>query len=158
MGVKVGSEVTPTQLTASLSAVDPETGKQLGRRYTPGGSYVDRLGVARRRRKFSAYDLVFSPPKSVSAAWALADDDTRKEIEQAFDASVGALVGFIQAEAVASRAERTGCSGWRFPPALRSPASTTTPRERETPMSTLTCWCTTGSDARTGSGARSTGG
>ena len=54
MGVAVGAPVTPEQLAASLSAVDPETGERLGRRYTPGGTYVDNLGVTRRRRKFSA--------------------------------------------------------------------------------------------------------
>ena len=108
MSVTVGAPVTAEQLTASLSAVDPETGEQLGRRYTPGGTYVDRLGVTRRRRKFSAYDMVYAPPKSVSAAWALADPPTRKEIEAAWDRSVGAVVGFVQAEAVASRSGTNG--------------------------------------------------
>ena len=108
MSVTVGAAVTPEQLTASLSAVDPGSGERLGRRYTPGGTYVDRLGVTRRRRKFSAYDMVYAPPKSVSAAWALADDDIRKEIEAAWDRSVGAVVGFVQAEAVVSRSGTNG--------------------------------------------------
>ena len=108
MSVTVGAPVTPQQLTASLSAVDPETGERLGRRYTPGGTYVDRLGVTRRRRKFSAYDVVYAPPKSVSAAWALADGATRKEVEAAWDRSVGAVVGFVGAEAVASRSGANG--------------------------------------------------
>ena len=108
MSVTVGAPVTPQQLTASLSAVDPETGERLGRRYTPGGTYVDNLGVTRRRRKFSAYDMVYAPPKSVSAAWALADGATRKEVEAAWDRSVGAVVGFVQAEAVASRSGTNG--------------------------------------------------
>ena len=108
MGVAVGAPVTPQQLTASLSAVDPETGERLGRRYTPGGTYVDNLGVTRRRRKFSAYDMVYAPPKSVSAAWALADPATRKEVEAAWDRSVGAVVGFVQTEAVASRSGTNG--------------------------------------------------
>ena len=108
MGVTVGAAVTPEQLTASLSAVDPESGERLGRRYTPGGTYVDRLGVTRRRRKFSAYDMVYAPPKSVSVAWALADGATRKEVEAAWDRSVGAVVGFVGAEAVASRSGTNG--------------------------------------------------
>ena len=103
MGVQAGSAVTRDQLTASLSAVDPTTGEQLGRRYSPGGSFRDKAGVERPRRKFSAYDLAYALPKSISAAWALADDGTRKEIEEAFDRSVGAVVRFVQAEAVASR-------------------------------------------------------
>ena len=108
MGVTAGAPVTPQQLTASLSAVDPGTGERLGRRYTPGGTYVDNLGVTRRRRKFSAYDMVYAPPKSVSAAWALADPTTRKEVEAAWDRSVGAVVGFVQVEAVASRSGTNG--------------------------------------------------
>ena len=108
MGVTEGGVVTAEQLAASLSAVDPSSGEQLGRRYDPGGSFVDRAGVRRRRRKFSAFDMVYSPPKSVSAAWALADAADRKQIETAWDISTGAVVEFIQAEAVASRAGRNG--------------------------------------------------
>ena len=108
MGVTEGGVVTAEQLAASLSAVDPSSGEQLGRRYQPGGSFVDRAGVRRRRRKFSAFDMVYSPPKSVSAAWALADAANRKQIETAWDISTGAVVSFIQAEAVASRAGRNG--------------------------------------------------
>ena len=85
MGVTEGGVVTPEQLAASLSAVDPSSGEQLGRRYQPGGSLVDKAGVVRRRRKFSAFDMVYSPPKSVSAAWALADAPDRKQIEAAWD-------------------------------------------------------------------------
>ena len=108
MGVPLGGAVTPEQLAASLSAVDPSSGEQLGRRYQPGGSFVDKAGVVRRRRKFSAFDMVYSPPKSVSAAWALADSADRKQIEAAWDISTGAVVEFIQSEAVASRAGRNG--------------------------------------------------
>ena len=108
MGVVEGGVVTPEQLAASLSAVDPSSGEQLGRRYQPGGSFVDKSGVTRRRRKFSAFDMVYSPPKSVSAAWALADGADRKEIEQAWDISTQSVVGFLQSEAVASRAGRNG--------------------------------------------------
>ena len=108
MGVVEGGVVTSGQLAASLSAVDPGSGEQLGRRYEPGGSFVDRSGVTRRRRKFSAYDVVYAPPKSVSAGWALADEADRKEIEQAFDVSTQAVVSFLQSEAVASRAGRNG--------------------------------------------------
>ena len=64
--------------------------------------------MTRRRRKFSAYDVVYAPPKSISVAWALADPTTRKEVEAAWDRSVGAVVGFVQAEAVASRSGANG--------------------------------------------------
>ncbi|WP_420614289.1 MobF family relaxase [Candidatus Spongiisocius sp.] len=115
MGVVEGGVVTPDQLAASLSAVDPSSGEQLGRRYQPGGSFVDKAGVTRRRRMFSAFDLVYAPPKSVSAAWALAGGAERKEIEQAFAVSTEAVVSFLQSEAVASRAGYNGVTRVEVP-------------------------------------------
>ena len=98
-----GSPVTADALRAALSCRDPETNAVLGRRYTPGGTYRDALGVERLRRSPSAFDLTYSVPKSISAAWALADDATREEIEAAFDLSVGSVVDYLQAHAVVSR-------------------------------------------------------
>ena len=68
-----GTPVTVDTLRAALSCVDPGTGERLGRRYTPGGTYRDPLGVERLRRSTSAFDLTFSVPKSISASWAVAD-------------------------------------------------------------------------------------
>ena len=108
MSVTAGSEVTRDDLRAVLSCVDPATGEQLGRKYETNGRYSDALGVRRRRKAMSAYDLTYSVPKSVSVAWALAGDETRAEIEAAFDASVAAVVGYLQERAVASRAAAGG--------------------------------------------------
>ena len=95
-------------LTAALSCVDPGTGERLGRQYTAGGTYLDPLGVRRLRRSLSAFDLTYSVPKSISAAWALADPATRRELQAAFDVSVQAVVDYIQTHAVASRKGRNG--------------------------------------------------
>ena len=108
MCVGGGVEVTTEALRAALSCVDPGSGERLGRKYSPGGSYCDRLGVRRRRKALSAYDLTYSVPKSVSVAWALADEATRSEIEAAFDASTEAVVAYLQRHAVASRARAGG--------------------------------------------------
>ncbi len=108
MNVAAGSLVTSAALRAALSCHDPGTGEQLGRRYIPGGRYSDALGTRRRRRAMSAYDMTYSVPKSVSVAWALADDDTRTQIEAAFDASTEAVIAYLQRHAVASRAGAGG--------------------------------------------------
>lgn len=108
MNVAAGSFVTAAALRAALSCRDPGTGEQLGRRYEPGGRYSDALGTRRRRRVMSAYDMTYSVPKSVSVAWALADDDTRSRIEAAFDASTEAVIAYLQRHGVASRAGAGG--------------------------------------------------
>ena len=108
MNVGGGVEVTTEALRAALSCVDPGSSERLGRRYDPGGTYCDRLGVRRRRKALSAYDVTYSVPKSVSVAWALADEATRREIEAAFDASTAAVVAYLQRHAVASRAGAGG--------------------------------------------------
>ena len=108
MNVTAGSLVTSAALRAALACVDPGTGEQLGRKYNPAGRYTDALGVRRRRKAMSAYDMTYSVPKSVSVAWAVSDDDTRKQIEAAFDASTEAVIFYLQRYAVASRAGAGG--------------------------------------------------
>lgn len=108
MNVTEGSLVTSAALRAVLACLDPGTGEQLGRRYNPAGRYTDALGVRRRRKAMSAYDMTYSVPKSVSVAWAVSDDDTRKQIEAAFDASTEAVISYLQRYAVASRAGTGG--------------------------------------------------
>ena len=41
-------------------------------------------------------------------AWAVGDDDTRKQIEAAFDASTEAVISYLQRYAVASRGGGAG--------------------------------------------------
>ena len=102
-------------LKAALSCVDPGTGERLGRRYTPGGTYRDRLGVERLRRSTSAFDLTYSVPKSISASWAVADTATRRQLQAAYDVSLGAVVDYVQANAVASRKGVNGVVGIDVP-------------------------------------------
>ncbi|MYJ32675.1 MAG: relaxase domain-containing protein [Acidimicrobiia bacterium] len=108
MGVVVGSAVTYEEMVMLLSGADPSTGEKLGQPYKTQGWYTDRLGVRRRRKSLSAFDTTFSVPKSLSVAWALADDDIRKQIEMAFDEAVEAVVDYIQDNAIVSRKGKGG--------------------------------------------------
>ena len=110
-----GTPVTVDTLRAALSCVDPGTGERLGRRYTPGGTYRDPLGVERLRRSTSAFDLTYSVPKSISASWAVADTATRRQLQAAYDVSLGAVVDYVQANAVASRKGVNGVVGIDVP-------------------------------------------
>ena len=108
MGVIAGEGVTEDQLKAMLAGRDPDTGEPLGRKINPGGTFVDQLGVTRTRKPVGAYDLTFSLPKSLSAAWALADEPTRREIEAAWSLSVQAVVSYVQDNSVFSRSGAGG--------------------------------------------------
>jgi conjugative relaxase-like TrwC/TraI family protein len=51
----------------------------------------------------AGYDLTFSPVKSVSALWAVADPQTAGVIERAHQAAVRDALGFIEAHALYAR-------------------------------------------------------
>ena len=108
MNVAAGAPVQPDELRNLLSGRDPQTGEQLGRKYTPGGTFTDRLGIIRQRQTCSAFDVTYSVPKSVSAAWAIAPPDIRKHIEEAFGKSAEAAIRYLQTRAVSSRAGAGG--------------------------------------------------
>ena len=73
------------------------------------------LGVERLRRSTSAFDLTYSVPKSISASWAVADTATRRQLQAAYDVSLGAVVDYVQANAVASRKGVNGVEGIDVP-------------------------------------------
>ncbi|MEP7740328.1 MobF family relaxase [Nocardioides sp. 31GB23] len=58
----------------------------------------------------AGYDLTFSPVKSVSALWAVADPSTSAAIERAHNAAVKDALAFIEREALYTR---TGTNGVR---------------------------------------------
>ncbi len=62
------------------------------------------IGASRPgRQSVAGYDLTFSPVKSVSALWALADPATAREIAAAHDAAVRDVVDWLEREAVYTR-------------------------------------------------------
>ncbi len=108
MGVDAGEGVTAQQLKAMLAGRNLDTGEPLGRKINPGGTFTDALGITRARKPVGAYDLTFSLPKSLSAAWALADEPARHEIEAAWSVSVQSVISYVQANAVSSRSGAGG--------------------------------------------------
>ncbi|MFZ2172805.1 MAG: MobF family relaxase, partial [Rhodococcus sp. (in: high G+C Gram-positive bacteria)] len=55
------------------------------------------------RQPVAGYDLVFTPPKSVSVVWALADDETRREIERIHHETVTDTLRWIEQNACFTR-------------------------------------------------------
>jgi conjugative relaxase-like TrwC/TraI family protein len=67
----------------------PGTGEQLGRR-------IRKDGV-------SAWDVTFSADKSVSLLWALADEQTRKDVLEAFEEATSQAFGYLDSVASSTR-------------------------------------------------------
>jgi TrwC relaxase len=84
------------------------------------------------------YDLTFSPVKSVSTLWAIADLPVAAQIEQAHQATVAAALRFIEDKALLPGRVRAGYAKWTSPgwSPPRSPTATLASATRTcTPMS-----------------------
>ncbi|MEI4572883.1 MobF family relaxase, partial [Klebsiella pneumoniae] len=55
-----------------------------------------------------AFDLTFSAPRSVSLAWAFADEDLRRNLEAAQERAVRATLATIEQEAIYARRGKDG--------------------------------------------------
>jgi len=98
-GVEVGSQVTEEHLEQMLAAMaDPVTGEPVGS--TPR---APRGGVP-----VAGFDLTFSPSKSVSVAWALADEGTKAVIYECHRRAVAYVIGYAEAEVFRSRSGTNG--------------------------------------------------
>jgi conjugative relaxase-like TrwC/TraI family protein len=89
----LSGHVAPEDFRAVLEGVDPSTGEAL---------------KPRVNRRVAAWDVTFSPPKSISALWALAPDDTRQQVREAQGAAVDAAVGYLTVHACVARLGRDG--------------------------------------------------
>jgi len=110
-GIAVHSTVTEEHLWRMLGMIqDPVTGIPLGR--SPGAqrtAYIDALGRVRKAPKTVAgFDLTFSAPKSVSVAWALADDATRSRIHEAHIKALEFVIAYAEDRVFATRTGRGG--------------------------------------------------
>lgn len=85
----LAGDVTREQLSAAFSGTDYRTGQRL----TQGDPEKHRHG----------YDVTLSAPKSVSVAWGLGDERTRKIIEAAQARAVARTVTYIEAHAAYGR-------------------------------------------------------
>jgi hypothetical protein len=83
------SSVSAEGLVRLFDGEHPSTGEQLGRR-------LRKDGVA-------AWDVTFSADKSVSLLWALGDEETRRQVLEAFDEATQAAFGYLESVASSTR-------------------------------------------------------
>ncbi|TQM61740.1 MobF family relaxase [Humibacillus xanthopallidus] len=110
-GVQAGSVVTEEHLWRMLGMLqDPVTGEQLGQAPpTHRAQDVDDLGRPKKApQTVAGFDLTFSAPKSVSVAWALADDPTRARIYGAHRRALEAVIGYGESQVFATRMGKGG--------------------------------------------------
>jgi conjugative relaxase-like TrwC/TraI family protein len=95
-GVAVGQSVSAENLQRMLQdCADPITGEALGR--VPS------------KKAVGGFDLTFSPSKSVSVAWALADKATREVIYRCHQEAISEVLAYAEREVFHSRSGKQGC-------------------------------------------------
>jgi conjugative relaxase-like TrwC/TraI family protein len=130
-GLAAGSLVSGEQMDLLFGqGRDPVTGDKLGRGYRHPPSYEQRVATRvcalpdhltaderqatvericeqerrrRMRRPVVGFDYVFSPPKSVSALWAVADQATRAQVTAAHHAAVRDILSLIERDVARTR-------------------------------------------------------
>jgi conjugative relaxase-like TrwC/TraI family protein len=68
----------------------------------------ERAGTATKRTPVSGFDLTFSPSKSISAAWALADADTKTAISACHRRAIEVVLTYAEREVFHSRSGKSG--------------------------------------------------
>jgi len=135
-----------------VGPVDPAAFRALAKGEHPdGGRLLERVASDHT----PGWDLTLSAPKSVSLAWALADEPLRAALAEAHRGAVKAAFSFLEDEG--GRARRG--FGGRDGTSLRgspSPALSTPPRESSTRSSTRMGSSATSPKEATGDGPRST--
>jgi conjugative relaxase-like TrwC/TraI family protein len=89
----LSGHVAADDFRAVLDGRDPTTGEPL---------------KPRANRRVAAWDITFSPPKSISTLWALAPDDARRHVCDAQAAAVDSAIGYLTAHACVTRLGRDG--------------------------------------------------
>ena len=98
-GVKEGTVVTEDHLRNMLAACcDPITGRPVGRTPNAGAKVAPVAG----------FDLTFSPAKSISTAWALADEPTKAVIYDCHLRAVRYVLAYAEQEVCHSRSGTNG--------------------------------------------------
>jgi len=98
-GVEPGLQVNESHLEAMLAGcADPVSGEPLG-----GTPKAPRGGVP-----VAGFDLTFSPSKSVSVAWALADEGTKAVIYECHRRAVEYVIAWAEKEVFRSRSGANG--------------------------------------------------
>ena len=110
-GVAVGSMVSEEHLFRMLGMLqDPITGERLGQRPgRVGTAYIDSRGVTRKAPiPVAGFDLTFSAPKSVSVAWAVADEETQGLIYAAHQRALEHVIAYAEENVFSSRSGKGG--------------------------------------------------
>ena len=98
-GVEAGTQVTEEHMANMFAAMaDPVSGKPVGGVPKAPAGAVPVAG----------FDLTFSPPKSVSVAWALADERTKAVIYDCHRRAVGYVLAYAEKEVFRSRSGANG--------------------------------------------------
>jgi len=98
-GVEAGSEVSEEHLQRMLAGLaDPITGQPVG-----GTPRAPKGGVP-----VAGFDLTFSPPKSVSTAWALADEGTKAVIHACHRQAIEITLAWAETHVFHSRSGTNG--------------------------------------------------
>ncbi|GBD83813.1 multifunctional conjugation protein TraI [bacterium BMS3Abin02] len=81
----LSDEVDPARFLAVMAGHDPATGRDLGRRMGEGS--------------VRGYDATFSAPKSVSVLFGLGDPEVRRQVIEAHERAVVAVLGWVEGHA-----------------------------------------------------------
>ncbi|MGC9156179.1 MAG: MobF family relaxase [Ferrimicrobium sp.] len=102
VGLELGSEVSESQLWNLLGLIaDPITGERVGQAIARPGSGAGSKPVA-------GFDLTFSPPKSVSTLWALADEATKATIYGCHQRAIDLALAYAEGHVIHSRSGKNG--------------------------------------------------
>lgn len=110
VGVEAGSEVSEEHLYRMLGeCADPLSGAPVGRRpNSPGRAAVARGEQRATRPPVAGFDLTFSPSKSVSTLWALADRGTQAVIYDCHRRAVAYVLAYAETRVLHSRSGTNG--------------------------------------------------
>jgi len=98
-GIEKGSQVSEEHLFNMLVALcDPLSGEPLGGRLTVPGNGAPVAG----------FDLTYSPSKSVSTAWALAEEDTKAIISDCHRRAIDYVLTYAESHVFHSRSGAGG--------------------------------------------------
>jgi len=81
----VDGAIADEAFLAVMAGQDPETGRDLGRRFGEGS--------------VRGYDATFSAPKSVSVLFGVGEPEVRRQVAEAHEAAVEAVLGWVETRA-----------------------------------------------------------
>ena len=103
LGLAAGQAVTEEHLyNMTVRGTHPVTGEQVGRQKPPDLA-------AEKRKAVAGFDLTFSPQKSVSALWALADEGTKAVIYELHQKAIERTIRYAERNVWHSWSGKAGC-------------------------------------------------